>query len=132
LFAALVSAVSGAAWADDRKLRKSAYGRMALLVVLIVLNYSGKLLDIVYAKGGFRDAAWVEFSRWNSISRVEVDRQDDAKAIVIDADASTYLMAADPRQWNSPEWKKQLMSAPPALANVLRPHGAYAIIGPGG
>ncbi len=24
------------------------------------------------------------------------------------------------------------MSAPPALANVLRPHGAYAIIGPGG
>ena len=24
------------------------------------------------------------------------------------------------------------MSAPPALANVLRPHGDYAIIGPGG
>ena len=48
---------------------------MAFLVLLIAVNYSGKLLDIVYAKGGFRDAAWVEFSRWNSISRVEVDRQ---------------------------------------------------------
>ena len=29
-------------------------------------------------------------------------------------------------------WQKNLMAAPPALANVLRPHGAYAIIGPGG
>ncbi len=132
LFAALVSALAGAVWAGAGKLQKSAYGRMAFLVLLIALNYSGKLLDIVYAKGGLRDPAWVEFSRWNSISRVEVDRQGDAKAIVIDADASTYLMAADPQQWNSPAWKKQLMSAPPAIANVLRPHGAYAIIGPGG
>jgi hypothetical protein len=132
LFAALVSGVACVVWAQDRKLKRSAYGRMAILVVLIAVNFSGKLFDIVYAKGGFRDAAWVEFSRWNSISRVEVDRQGDAKAIVIDADASTYLMAADPQQWNSPAWKKQLMSAPPAIANVLRPHGAYAIIGPGG
>src|SRR5581483_6517374 len=132
LFAALVSAVAGSVWAEDRKLRKSSYGRVALLLVLIALNYSGKLLDIVYAKGGFRDSAWVEFARWNSISRVEVDRQDNAKAIVIDADASTYLMAADPQQWNTPAWKKQLMSAPPAIANLLRPHGEYAIIGPGG
>src|SRR5207237_5466603 len=30
------------------------------------------------------------------------------------------------------EWQDNLMSAPSALANVLRPHGAYAIIGPGG
>jgi hypothetical protein len=96
------------------------------------LNRSGKLLDIVYAKGELRDPAWVEFSRWNSLSRVEVDRQGSAKAIVIDADASTYLMAADPRQWNDPAWKKKLLSAPPAIANVLRPHGSYAIIGPGG
>jgi hypothetical protein len=132
LFAALMSALAAAVWAGTGKLQKSAYGRMAFLVLLIALNYSGKLFDIVYAKGGFRDAAWVEFSRWNSISRVEVDRQADAKAIVIDADASTYMMAADPQQWNSPAWKKQLMSAPPAIANVLRPHGAYAIIGPGG
>src|SRR5207344_697809 len=74
----------------------------------------------------------VEFARWNAISRVEVDRQGGAKAVVIDADASTYIMNADPSQWQGTEWQKNLMSAPPALANILRPHGEYAIIGPGG
>src|SRR5438067_3170142 len=29
-------------------------------------------------------------------------------------------------------WKKSLMSAAPSVANVLRPHGDFAIIGPGG
>ena len=63
-------------------------------------NYSGRLIDIVYAKGMFARQAWVEFARWNAISRVEVDRQGQAKAIVIDADASTYIMNADPAQWH--------------------------------
>jgi hypothetical protein len=99
--------------------------------VLIAVNYSGRLFDIVYAKGGFRDSAWVEFARWNAISRVEVDTQGKGKAIVIDADASTYLMNVDPKHWEGP-WERNLMSAPPALANVLRPHGEFAIIGPGG
>ena len=63
---------------------------------------------------------------------MEVDRWGGAKGIVIDADASTYIMNADPSQWQGTEWQKNLMSAPPALANILRPHGTYAIIGPGG
>jgi len=63
---------------------------------------------------------------------VEVDRQDGAKTVVIDADASTYIMNADPKLWHGTMWEKNLMSAPPALANVLRPHGEFAIIGPGG
>jgi len=104
----------------------------AALIALIFLNHSGRLLDIIYAKGIFRDRSWVEFAKWNAISRVEVDRQGDAKVVVIDADASTYIMNADLRQWHGSEWEKDLMSAPPALANVLRPHGDYAIIGPGG
>ena len=74
----------------------------------------------------------MEFARWNALSRVEVDRQGQAKAIVIDADASTYIMNADVAQWHNTEWEDDLMSAPPALANVLRPHGEFAIIGPGG
>jgi hypothetical protein len=41
-----------------------------------------------------RSGSWVEFARWNALSRVEVDRQGQAKAIVIDADASTYIMNA--------------------------------------
>src|SRR5258708_37292405 len=95
-------------------------------------KHSNRLIDVVYAKGMFRDPAWVEFARWNALSRVEVDRQDQAKAIVIDADASTYIMNCDLAHWHGSEWEQDLMSAPPALANVLRPRGEVAIIGPGG
>ncbi len=132
LFSGVVMAIAGAVWAGGGKLQRSALGRVVFLLTLIAFNYSGKLLDIVYAKGGFRDAAWVEFARWNAISRVEVDHQGSARAIVIDADASTYLMNVDLSKWDTTEWKRDLMSAPPALANVLRPHGQFAIIGPGG
>src|SRR5216683_2609059 len=132
LFTGVCMAVAGMVWAMDGKARNSSAARAVFLLILIAVNYSGKLFDIVYAKGGFRDAAWVEFARWNAISRVEVDRQGDARAIVIDADASTYLMNVDLKHWRGTEWEKNLMSAPPALANVLRPHGEYAIIGPGG
>ena len=130
-FTGVCMALAGMVWAVDRKSRRSAAGRAIFVLVLITVNYSGRLFDIVYAKGGFRDSAWVEFARWNAISRVEVDTQGKGKAIVIDADASTYLMNVDPRHWEGP-WETNLMSAPPALANVLRPHGEFAIIGPGG
>src|SRR5215469_7824867 len=127
-------ALAGAAiiWANSALQRRNA-GLLALaLSGLTVANYSGRLIDVVYAKGMFRDPAWVEFARWNALSRVEVDRQGGAKAIVIDADASTYIMNADVSQWHKTGWEDDLMSAPPALANVLRPHGQFAIIGPGG
>jgi hypothetical protein len=130
-FTGVCMALAGTIWAVDSRARKSAAGRALFVLLLIALNYSGKLFDIVYAKGGFRDSAWVEFARWNAISRVEVDTQGKGKAIVIDADASTYLMNVDPKHWQGP-WETNLMSAPPALANVLRPRGDYAIIGPGG
>jgi hypothetical protein len=131
LSTAVCMALAGTIWAVDSRARKSAAGRALFVLVLIALNYSGKLFDIVYAKGRFRDPAWVEFARWNAISRVEVDINGKGKAIVIDADASTYLMNVDPRHWQG-SWETNLMSAPAALANVLRPHGDYAIIGPGG
>ena len=132
LFTGACMGIAGVVWASEPKARRSAAGRALFIFVLIAVNFSGRFFDIVYAKGGFRDAAWVEFARWNAISRVEVDRQGDARAIVIDADASTYLMNVDLKHWHGTEWEKNLMSAPPALANVLRPHGDYAIIGPGG
>ncbi len=119
-------------WAGAQTVRRNA-GLVALaLVALTAANYSGRLIDIVYAKGMFRNPAWVEFARWNALSRVEVDNQGQAKAIVIDADASTYIMNADLAHWQGTLWEHNLMSAPPALANVLRPHGDFAIIGPGG
>lgn len=112
--------------------RRTAMAVAAALILLITANHSNRWIDIVYAKGKFRDPAWVEFARWNALSRVEVDRQQQAKAIVIDADASTYIMNCDLAHWHDTGWEKDLMSSPPALANVLRPQGAFAIIGPGG
>ncbi|HUQ50130.1 MAG TPA: hypothetical protein VM056_05390 [Terriglobales bacterium] len=124
-----------------------------LLVILIGANYSGRLIDIVYAKGIRRDQPWMLFSKWNAISRVEVDQVGGARYIVIDADASTAIMNVDPKKWEKPapqphdgvnlvahespdkdayNWKKDLMSAAPSIANVLRPQGKFAIIGPGG
>src|SRR5579872_4209639 len=132
LFTTALAAIAAAVWSTSRTFCKLAACLCALLISLSIANYSGRLIDVVYAKGIFRDRSWVEFSRWNAISRVEVDRQGWSKAIVIDADASTYIMNPDLNHWRGTEWESNLMSAPPAIANVLRPHGSYAIIGPGG
>jgi spermidine synthase len=140
LFAAFVSGLTSVVWKPKSSHQKSPFNRTlnlqlvvpATLLLLITFNYTGRLIDIVYAKGLARNRDWVEFAKWNAISRVEVDRQGGAKAIVIDADASTYIMNVDPHQWQGTERQHNLMSAPPALANVLRPRGEFAIIGPGG
>ncbi|HTS34647.1 MAG TPA: hypothetical protein VMH04_03185 [Candidatus Solibacter sp.] len=133
LVAGVVLAVAAMVWSDRAATRRrNASFLLLALMILIGANHSGRLIDVVYAKGMFRDPSWVEYASWNALSRVEVDRQGQAKAIVIDADASTYIMNADLANWNGTVWEHNLMSAPPALANVLRPHGDYAIIGPGG
>jgi spermidine synthase len=132
LVAAMLMAVAGAVWAVAGYARKTALVLAAFLLLTIAANHGGRFFDIVYAKGIFRDPAWVELARWNAISRVEVDQQGGARAVVIDADASTYIMNAEPEKWHETGWEKNLMAAPPAVANVLRPHGDYAIIGPGG
>jgi len=132
LASSVALAVAALVWAPSAFGRRVAGGLTAVLVMLIAANHSDRLIDVVYAKGMFRDPAWVEFSRWNALSRVEVDRWGTSKAIVIDADASTYIMSAEPEGVRGTEWERILMSAPPALANVVRPHGEFAIIGPGG
>jgi spermidine synthase len=132
LVAAMAMAGAAVIWADGTTPRRNAALIVLALIALTGANYSGRLIDVVYAKGMYRDPAGVEFARWNALSRVEVDRQGGAKAIVIDADANTYIMNADLSHWQGTEWEHNLMSAPPALANVLRPHGEFAIIGPGG
>jgi len=132
LAAAVAMAVAAMIWTATSRMRKLAGALAGLFVVLIAANHSSRLIDVIYAKGMLRDPEWVEFARWNALSRVEVDRQGQAKVIVIDADASTYIMNCDLAHWHDTSWEHDLMSAPPALANVLRPHGDFAIIGPGG
>ena len=133
LFSAAAMALAGLLWAPSRLGRRVASALAGAWLLLIAVNHDGRRIDVIYAKGMLRDKNWVEFVRWNAISRVEVDNQGkNGKAIVIDADASTYVMNVDPHAWQGTDWQSNLMSAPPALANVLRPHGEYAIIGPGG
>jgi spermidine synthase len=132
LVAGATMAAAGTFWAESRSGRRNAGLLTLALVALIGANYSGRLIDVVYAKGMFRDPAQVEFARWNALSRVEVDRQGQAKVAVIDEDANTFIMSAEVSRWHDTEWEKDLMSAPPALANILRPRGEFAIIGPGG
>ncbi|HET9838466.1 MAG TPA: hypothetical protein VFR84_09545 [Candidatus Angelobacter sp.] len=148
LLASAALAIASALWAE-RDRRKLAHGLAAVFALLIVANYSGKLIDVVYAKGHYRDPKWVEYARWNAISRIEVNAQPGSgKYVVIDADATTAIVNTDPARWDrdtSPtpthtgfpaqsgyNWKKGLMAAAPSVVNVLRPHGEYAIIGPGG
>src|SRR5436305_1400344 len=119
-----------------------------IFILIMAANYSGKIIDVIYAKGVYRDPKWIEYARWNAISRIEVSTQLGGRYVVIDADATTAIMNVDPARWEQngsatpmytglPEtsgfnWKKSLMSAAPSVANVLRPRGDYAIIGPGG
>lgn len=148
LLASACMAVAAGLWADQIKLRRVAYALAAVFILLIAANYSGKIIDVIYAKGIYRDPKWIEYSRWNAISRIEVSTQLGGRYVVIDADATTAIMNVDPARWDQnasatpmytglPEtqgfnWKKSLMSAAPSVANVLRPHGDFAIIGPGG
>src|SRR5207245_6391415 len=121
---------------------KAPYAVAPVFMLLVAAKYSGKLVDVVYAKGLYRDPQWVEYARWNAISRIEVNTQLGGKYVVIDADATTAIMNTDPARWDrdtSPtpthtglpsqpgfNWKKSLMAAAPAMANVLRPRGAFA------
>ncbi len=133
LFAGIAMATAALFFAMSKRSRNIAALVLVAFVFLTAANYRGRLIDIVYAKGMRRDQSWVEFARWNAISRVEVDNQGGAKVVVIDADASTYIMAHDPQEpWEGSAYQKNLMSAAPSVTNVLRPHGDYAIIGPGG
>src|SRR5262249_61725129 len=86
LFAALTSSFAAVVWSSSRRARRAMLVLAGVLVLLITLNFSGRIADVVWAKGVRRRN--VEFARWNAISRVEVDRDDNGgRVIVIDADA---------------------------------------------
>jgi hypothetical protein len=142
--AAAASALAAAIWSREcptltgfGRVGTGRFARLGLLIWPLLLaavsiaNHSGKLVDIVYAKGARRNEPWVAYARWNAFSRVEVDDLASDKVILIDADASTYIVNSDPNDM-TPDARQKLMSAPSSLANILRPRGSYAIIGPGG
>jgi hypothetical protein len=150
IFSSAAMALAAALWSRRSRRRWFALGVAASLSGLMIANHSGGIVDVIYAKGIRRDPKWIEFARWNAISRIEVNNQSGARYVVIDADATSAIMNVDPARWDqdrpaSPtpthtglpaqtgfNWKKSLMAAAPSVANVLRPRGEFAIIGPGG
>jgi hypothetical protein len=100
LLASAAMAVASALWAPDHKLRRAACLLAAAFALLIAGNYSGRLVDVIYAKGVFRDPKSIEYSHWNAISRIEVNNQHGSRYVVIDADATTAIMNADPAHWD--------------------------------
>lgn len=150
LFCSVVMALAGAFWAGDRKIGRTARALVLVASIFFIWVHHGHKMDVIYAKGMLRDPKWVEFSKWNAISRIEVNNQNGSRYVVIDADATTAIMNVDPAKWDQDQpsspapthtgipgqgsfnWKKSLMAAAPSVANVLRPRGDFAIIGPGG
>ena len=132
LCSALALGLAAAVWSGSSGLRTAGSVLAIVFAALVVMNLHGRLFDIVYAKGMYRDPKWVEFAKWNAISRVEVDNQGGTRAIVIDADASTYIPNVDADHFRGTPWEQHLMSAAPSVVNALRPTGDFAIIGPGG
>lgn len=129
--AALTMAVASMLWGKRRRWRGALL--TALLLLLILANFLHPLIDIRYAKGERRGLYGVEYARWNAISRVEVDRTPDgARYITIDSDASTAIMNVDPHHWEGTSFQRLLTASVPSVVNILRPHGEFAIIGPGG
>lgn len=130
--AALAMALAGAIWADTGRRRNLSVSMVLLLVALIGANHSERLIDVVYAKGSLDGYVFDEFARWNAISRVEVsNRGGSEKWAAIDADANTLIVNADPQD---PTVHSYVETRAPgsAIANLLRPKGKYAVIGPGG
>src|ERR1700760_4347389 len=82
LLASAFMAVAAALWADQIKLRRVAYALALIFILLAAANYRGKLIDVIYAKGIFRDPKWVEYTRWNAISRIEVSTQLGGRYVV--------------------------------------------------
>jgi spermidine synthase len=132
LVAGLAMAAASAVWAHTKQSRNAALTVVGVLVVLIVINYSHGILDIVYVKGIRKERSKVDFMRWNALSRVEVDQSDHDKVILIDGLAFSFIVHANPHGQQAEDAKTSLMAGSSALANLLRPHGEYAIIGPGG
>lgn len=130
--AAVAMAMAASVWADTSLRRKTAFGIAVLLIAVLVANRSQRLIDVVYGKGALIAQPSTEFSRWNAISRVEVDDQREyGKWIRIDAEAATLMVSADARDPKSVSYVEKWASSS-AIPNLLRPRGDYAIIGPGG
>src|SRR6185312_7127778 len=70
LLCSVVLSMAAALWAGSRKIGRVARVLVAVAVIFLVWCHLGHRMDVIYAKGLLRDPKWVEFSKWNAISRI--------------------------------------------------------------
>ena len=128
LFAAAVVALAGVAWAQPGKRLSPAVGGCVSAGDRAELQQQGSGHCL---RQGYESANPPVYARWNAFRGSRSINSGTGKVIVIDADANTFLMNTDPHHWRD-DYRRTPMSAAPSVANVLRPHGDFAIIGPGG
>lgn len=128
LAAVLLSPAAGAAW------RWFVSAILAAMVLLLGTNVHYRLIDLQTHKGLGTEN--VVFEKWNSFSHVcvrEFPDQTRMAAIIIDADARTYILErpfetmthAQIRDIVGPQWIS-------SIPNVLLDNGEVLIVGPGG
>ncbi len=132
VLAALVMAAAVAVWSETKSGRNTGLRMALVMLVLVVLNRNGELVEIKFVRAIDREQPRQLFSRWNAISRVEVQEIGRGLYVVIDADAQTAIMNQDVEEMRKPEWRSRILGASSAMPNLLRPQGSFAIIGPGG
>lgn len=132
LLASLVMAAAAAVWSESKSGRNTGLRMALVMLVLVALNRNGEVAEIKFVRAVDREQPRQLFFQWNAISRVEVQEIGRGLYIVIDADAQTAIMNLDVDTARSPEWRERVLNSPSAMPNVLRPQGAFAIIGPGG
>lgn len=105
--------------------RLSSWAVLGLLGLLVVLNLWAAPIRV----GSFK---WVKnqhlaFSKWNAISRIEVqERKGDPPDMTIDGQARTLVASAKAINREKPR------NTITTLAHAIRPKGRMLIIGPGG
>jgi hypothetical protein len=100
-----------------------------LFTMLVIGNTKYHFVEVTYAKG--EKLHEEQFTKWNSISRIGMARQDGGEMIFIDADASTGIANFDFNHL-SPTDLGYLLHQGPSLPYNLRPGAKTLVIGPGG
>ena len=95
------------------------------LALLIGVNANGGVIRVASFKSVDNKA--LAFSKWNSLSRIEVqERKGFSPDMTIDGQARTYLVSKDHPHPGRP------IKGVQALVHAVRPKGRMLIIGPGG
>ncbi len=132
LAAAMAMAACSAVWAESRAQRNTGIRMAVVMLALIAARLFSTTPDIQYVRAVNREQPKVLFAKWNAISLVQVQELGRALYIVIDSDATTAIMNIPPERAREPEMRRRILAPAVGIANVLRPQGSYAIIGPGG